>query len=654
MAEDREESGNPPRAQELPGAAWGVLGAASRQKADAFLDEQTALAARQRLLADLQIEDMQNEIKLRHWSLRFGTASGVMKLAFELSLAAVVTVIAVAIGIAVWSAAHDNGLVIESFAVPADLAADGLSGQVVATRIEDRLAWIQGHADTIRAPGTFRNDWGDDIKVQIPETGVSIGEFYRILVGWLGHQTRISGEVWRHSGQLFIGARASGGTAQVFHGTDLDALIVQAAEHVYGQTQPYRYAVFLSQQGRTHESLAVVRALALSGPAEERPWAYSQWGLVLLTLGDVRGALEKVHVAATVGPDLPHIHLTPAQSAVAFGHEEAGLRENRRALALLESPKSRQLAAYAVAASIPGRSLIIAEATGDFAAAIAEVPRLQAAPDYSAAHRSAPFMLSANLARNHDVSASLAAAGAPTVEATILQQTDSGAFAWDMPPLPKLMRAVALEDWAAVRADAMAINDFPVSGSPAIRTLLPVLTWPWLAYAEARLGQFTAAHALIDATPRDCDLCLRMRGNIAAAEKNWGGAEYWFARAVKQAPSIPFAYHEWGAMLLAKGDRDGAIAKFAAAHAKGPHFADPLELWGEALIAKNRSDLALAKFAEANQYAPNWGRLHLKWGEALFWTGRTDEAKTQFARAAQRDLPAADKAALAAWIKKLG
>jgi len=89
---------------------------------------------------------------------------------------------------------------------------------------------------------------------------------------------------------------------------------------------------------------------------------------------------------------------------------------------------------------------------------------------------------------------------------------------------------------------------------------------------------FPAAHAWIDRTPVDCYFCLRMRGSIDAQEKRWNGASYWFARAARQAPSIPFAYAEWGAMLLAKGDYDAAIKKFSAANGKGPRFADPLEM----------------------------------------------------------------------------
>ena len=138
-----------------------------------------------------------------------------------------------------------------------------------------------------------------------------------------------------------------------------------------------------------------------------------------------------------------------------------------------------------------------------------------------------------------------------------------------------------------------------------------------------------------------------MRGRIDALQNNGAGAEFWFARAATLAPSIPFAFGDWGDMLLKKGDPEGAIEKYRLANQKGPHFSDPLEGWGEALMAKNQSHLALAKFAEAEKYAPNWGRLHLKWGEALVYAGKKDEAKAQFDRAVSLDLTPFEKAELA-------
>jgi len=172
------------------------------------------------------------------------------------------------------------------------------------------------------------------------------------------------------------------------------------------------------------------------------------------------------------------------------------------------------------------------------------------------------------------------------------------------------------------------------------------------AYALARTGDFAAAESAINATPQDCYACMRTRGMIAGLERKWSAAAARFETAVREAPSLPFAYANWGEMLMHKGDLEDAIAKFTEANAKGAHFADPLEMWGEALMQKNRSDLAQAKFEEANKYAPSWGWLHLKWGEALMYADRKDDAKKQIALAAQLDLSAADQAKLRTLEKK--
>jgi tetratricopeptide (TPR) repeat protein len=161
------------------------------------------------------------------------------------------------------------------------------------------------------------------------------------------------------------------------------------------------------------------------------------------------------------------------------------------------------------------------------------------------------------------------------------------------------------------------------------------------------LQDFAAAEARIAATPADCYDCLIARGRIAQLRGQHARADYWFARAVANAPSIPFAYADWGEALLARGKPDEAVEKFKLGTQKGPHFADPLEGWGEALMAKNQSHLALAKFAEADKYAPNWGRLHLKWGEALVYAGNKGEALKQFARSSQLDLTPSEKGELA-------
>ncbi|MEI9931829.1 MAG: hypothetical protein WDM89_15150 [Rhizomicrobium sp.] len=76
--------------------------------------------------------------------------------------------------------------------------------------------------------------------------------------------------------------------------------------------------------------------------------------------------------------------------------------------------------------------------------------------------------------------------------------------------------------------------------------------------------------ALIDRTPPDCYSCLRNRADIDAVKRN-GAARIIGSRAPsKPRRPFPWANYDWGRVLLAKGDLDGAIAKFEAAHKKGP------------------------------------------------------------------------------------
>jgi tetratricopeptide (TPR) repeat protein len=210
----------------------------------------------------------------------------------------------------------------------------------------------------------------------------------------------------------------------------------------------------------------------------------------------------------------------------------------------------------------------------------------------------------------------------------------------------RMLIAMMLEDWnTAVLAGRHAESHF--LADPKGMGSLRLVLWRQLAYALARTGQSAEADSMIAKTPLDCDPCVRARGSIAAAERNWISAGHDFSIVASRSPDIPFADAAWGEMLLRKGEYDAAIAKFRESNLKGPHFADPLEMWGEALMQENRSDLALAKFEEANNYAPNWGRLHLEWGKALFYVGRKHDAGRQFRTAAGLDLSTADRAALA-------
>ena len=187
---------------------------------------------------------------------------------------------ATGVGLMVWDAAHSNGLLIEPFAVPPDMAAQGLTGQVVASQMLDKLSGMEDATNSARPPQSYANNWGNDIKVEIPETGVSIGEFRRFLRGWLGHDIHITGEVWRTQTGIAISARDDGEAGATFSGaeTDLDALVQKAAEHVYRPSPIAMPILFWPSPAPTDHAAAIYRKL-LAGPnALERAWAWNGLG----------------------------------------------------------------------------------------------------------------------------------------------------------------------------------------------------------------------------------------------------------------------------------------------------------------------------------------------------------------------------------------
>jgi tetratricopeptide (TPR) repeat protein len=624
--------------REYPGidalTSTAALSGASREEADALL-------RKQRELIGLQIEDLKREDTVRHWSLRVRHVSDVMKLAFELSLAFIFIVLAVGLVAVLWSASHDDGLVIESFSVPPDMAARGLDGRAVASQLLDKLSHMQNQTGSMRPARSYANDWGSDIKVQIPETGVSAGEMYRFLVQWLGHETRVTGEVFRTANGITLTARVDGSDGASLSGAegDLETLEQKAAEQIYAQTQPYRYAVFETDLKHYAEAKRLFLALADNDSSTERAWALTGLGSLEESTpsGDEHVALDDYRKAAENDPDLTLTWNDIENTEGALGFDELRLSAIAQILDLNAQGKfvNANCAAINNFRLRGNRDALL----GDYQSAAAEYAQGERLPGCRGNADLAFLYRMDAMALGHRAAVAEAEIGAlpPGRNFDALK-----AFATEQElGVARMSVALGLREWKLVAAEVPREGGDTID---AMRNLTAVR--PLLALAHAEAGDAATADALIAPTPRDCYLCVRVRGRIAAIERKWDASARWFEAATKLAPSLPTAFSEWGEMLLAGGDLDGATAKFEIANQKGPHFADPLELWGEALMAKNRSDLALAKFSEANQYAPQWGRLHLKWGEALRYAGQPDEANRQFAIAAGLFLTGPEHAAL--------
>jgi tetratricopeptide (TPR) repeat protein len=617
--------------------AFGAAGAT--EEAREFLRKQSLLADLQMENVRLQNENLQklDEFEVSH--LRWRRFNDQMRGAMQIMLALVGAAVVIAIGAAVWSASQAEGLVVDSFSVPPQFAQAGMAGDVVAEDLTHRIAEVRDTANehSIAHSKDVRLDRDEEIKFEIPDTGISLGEVSRYLRSWLGHERHLDGNLREvGDGKIALTVALGGSNAATFAGPagDLDKLEKQAAEHVFQVVDPSNYVLYLyATHSRADALPAIQHLIHVADSPGMLSDGYALWGnWTRSVLGNLPLAMMRLRMAAAIDPKALPPHMEMMATSLDMGHDETALREARALGGFRQEDQYAWREGSGFAQVLQAGVLESDVEAGDFDRAISD--RCEGFCSFA----EIPLDHAEYAARMHDVARSQAFIDqALTSDGVSAEDLDRARYFVDS---AAGQRRSAVAD-ARVYRDAMMAERSPLSEMTMRTGALPVL-----AYALARAGDFAHAHVEIDKTPGDCVACETARGNIDALEKNWAGAAWWFARATRDAPSIPFAYSDWGAMLLAKDDLDGAIAKFQVANERGPHFADALELWGEALIAKNRSDLALAKFAEADKYAPNWGRLHLKWGEALLWSGDKAGAQKQIAIASGLDLASYGKSEL--------
>jgi tetratricopeptide (TPR) repeat protein len=628
--------------------------AAIRERQAKALDEQIEVLKLQKQHLAIQIADAKREDRVRHRSLRVRHTNDILKLVFGLSSAFVAAAFAVGVIALVWNARESTGLVIQPLSTPPDFAQRGLDGTVLAQRLLDKLNGYISEADkwSFRSADNISGNWGNDSKVQIPDTGVSVFELTRFLRQSLGHETGMSGEVYRTGNGIALTVRVGDNPGVTFEGRegDIDTLLSQAAQELLKQTQPYRYVWALYSEGKPASAVVRVAAqLVADASAKERPWLQSAEEQLVEFSGDFHEGVALSKETAELAPGNPSGFIDLAPGEWALGHLENARTHIEHAERLLLSGSQTDFAQSGIPFLVDNCRSFSSDVRGAYSDAIvADIAQSKTGTfDLDV---SGPGTLANDLALDHDTRAARTVlAQHPRLSDDILLQgeyiTTTG------PDMPAFYTEATAGNWAAARA-IIERTDAVLARRNDVNDVRHSLVWPWLAYALVQTGDLQKAEALIAKAPLDCTLCLEMRGRIAEAAGNRSKAAEWYRRAIADAPSVPFAATDSGRMALRHGDYEGAIAQFADAIRRSPHYPDALELWGETLMQQSRSDLALAKFAEAEKFAPNWGRLHLRWGEALSFVGRKEEARKQFGLAGGLDLSVSDRSALEKWAAR--
>jgi len=552
---------------------------------------------KQSRLVDLQLRHFDEERRLAIDAAKRKRLSDRLRIGAQLFVVLVIVAAIAGLIAIIYDALTDRGVKIEAFTVPPHLADEGMTGQVVAKKILDRVAELQRDSATVRAANSFANNWGKDIRVEVPETGISIGEISHWIHDSIGRSTRVDGEVYYTGTGVAVGVRVGDYPTIETAGAeaDLPKLIEAAATRVYAQTQPYRYGFWLAAQGRLDESNAVYRQLYADGDRPDRIWA-------LNGLANNEESSEKYIVAERRALALdPHFLLGALNIANAednLGHPELALSEYRAAMADARGLADDTLSPAGREALLAGGQEALDEMVGDFQAASLIAAR---------AAENATSGLSRDLARQ-SLAALLIALHDPVGASEQLDIVAASKNERDEMRLSTLRVRAAAEqgDWAGALSELeRSIATYPREKQLNLRSRHPAL----VAELYAHLGRNAEADDVLASIPSDNYDGWRGRGRIATLRQDYTNAAAAYAEAVRRAPSFAWAYEDWGDMLREKGDLSGAIAKYADAKVRGPHWADPLKTWGDVLMKQGHSKEALMKYDEALKYAPSWAAL---------------------------------------------
>jgi tetratricopeptide (TPR) repeat protein len=601
-AEEREGDGG------LAGAdAVAVAVAMDAARHDPELARQAAeYLAKQGRLTDLQLHHFDTERRLAIEAARRKRFSdrirnGLMGGAALLGLGVVG-----ALAYETWEAVHDHDVVVESFSVPPDLASKGLTGSVLAAQIKDRLNALQA-TPSLQASSRASNEPDNPIKMEIPETGVSLNEVGRWLRQRFGHETRVSGELYHATDASGASALAltvrvgdEPGEQSVQPEGAIDKLIQSGAETAFGMSSPRHYGEWLGLSGRVEEGRRFLAGLAERASLAQRAAA--------------QGMLANQPYSLTPAEALPHaqlaVRLDPANSTYrhlmakveqGLGHDEAAYRMEKAAVAAA-LPSSLNAEGHEVARA--ARRVTFDMLIGDYGGAVqtADISVEAQLADPVTAYSLEMGAATAH-SRAHDSDAALA-----IVQAGYTHPVDIPHSLDVLREVRYLQAKQSFDrdrgDWNAVEAAGARIHDLDPGQT----------SWLWdadvlRAEALAHLGRRGEAEAAIASMPPDCYACVRVRGRIAALEGDRAAADRWFAEALRQAPDLPFAETDWGDALLAEGKASEAAAKYASAHAKSPRYVDALKGWGDALAKLGRRSDALAKYDEALKLSPHWREL---------------------------------------------
>jgi tetratricopeptide (TPR) repeat protein len=553
---------------------------------------------------------------------------------------------AIAVVVIAANAAGRRTVVIEAIEAPPGAA---YSGEAFAARLRHSFGALLADTGGTEARNVLGADWLDNMSIQIPRTGISIGEINRLFRRWLGNDTRISGTIVRDGEGLRLSLQI-GDLVRIVPAADEqpaaseDALVALAADRVYRFAEPYHYAVYLSSLPNRRDtakallaSLALDRSSAGPVPSRDRAAALNALAAILIDYeGRCADALEYLDRARSLAPGLASVHGNLSNAHHCLGHDQEAADATARSIALMQGW---------VASSTLKRQILL------------ENQNLLAGAH--GRHRERLELL-----RQMEESG-LAHQGLDRVQALVSlrdSRAAAGELRWyctlarirRMPCRERARYWATIADFAAMRGDWGRAAEFLAQAhrlygdDSFTNAQLDAQSRPTEAIYLARGGLADAALAKVRPLPVVCYLCAISRGVVAAERRDWPASRAWFHYATRLAPRLPAAFESWAQMEFTRGAPGEALRLFNEALRHGADLPDALLGRARALERLGRHAASEQAYRRAARETPHWGMVHIGWADALWSLRRREEAQQRLRFAEALNLTAREREELEA------
>ena len=158
-----------------------------------------------------------------------------------------------------------------------------------------------------------------------------------------------------------------------------------------------------------------------------------------------------------------------------------------------------------------------------------------------------------------------------------------------------------------------------------------------LRYHLAKNEQDQALRVLdkgIEIEPGDLNL-LRVRGELEASRKNWGGAEKDFRKIMETSPKVPLGYVEMGRLMMSQGKPDEAIKWFQKVNDLETGWQVAVPALFEIYTSKGDKTSAINIVKKEAQKRSDSPLAHFFLGQAYVSTGDLDQAQKELGEASK-------------------